>query len=489
MVTPHHGPANGDRSDSSAHPDDLRDPAPANTGSYDPPDDDDPSTVPTVVDEPCDLPAHFAATITRGDVPPLPGGNGGDDGGDDDEGRPRITFDLTAEGRPRTTRRNVLAVLATDRRWHLRLRYNDRSAMVELDGVPLTDEDVTRIGVELDEVHGIRNATPPMVLDAINVVARAHRFDPVRVYLDGLRWDGVERLPTVLADYFAAATPEAEGIAVSPADSKLLRAYGVATFIGAVARVYDPGCKVDTVLVLCGPQGSGKSTGIAALVPDPRWYRDSEIAPGSKDAVMQTEGGWLYELPEVDGWSRNHNDERIKAFLTSGTDRFRRPYGRLTEDVPRRFVFVGTTNTPDFLRDATGSRRFWPVTVARYRDVDVALLTADRDQLWAEAVHRYRKGEASYLSHTLDELRALDAEAFQVVDPWASRFREWIASPGSAVRDGFTIKAALTGVGVDSGRQTPGDGVRLGKVLRVLGYVPRRDLEPDGTRVTRWYRP
>jgi predicted P-loop ATPase len=193
----------------------------------------------------------------------------------------------------------------------------------------------------------------------------------------------------------------------------------------------DPGAKCDSVLVLEGKQGIGKSTVPRVLAGD-EWFSDQLADMGSKDASLQLRGLWIVELSELDVLNRAEL-ARAKAFLTQQTERFRLPYGRRIIQVPRQCVFVGTTNSDSWLKDETGGRRFWPV---RCRGIDLDGLRRDRDQIWAEALHRYRAGASWWLEDRQIVQEAIEEQRkrFQA-DVWQESIAAWLENP-TARRDG-----------------------------------------------------
>lgn len=231
---------------------------------------------------------------------------------------------------------------------------------------------------------------------------------PVREYLDGLLWDQQPRLDTWLVEYLAADCTD--GISY-------LEQVGAKFLIAAVARIFQPGCKVDNMIVLEGEQNLGKSTILSTLASGP-WFSDCLPADlGAKDAMVHLQGKWICEMPELSQLKRSEV-ETIKAFVSRRTDKFRPPYGRQEIEYPRQCVFAGTTNSDRYLVDDTGNRRFWVVKVGR---CDFDRLKADRDQLWAEAVHRFRAREAWWLDD--DDAKAaasVAADTRTVDDPWLS---------------------------------------------------------------------
>lgn len=244
---------------------------------------------------------------------------------------------------------------------------------------------------------------PSTAAQAIEAVAQERPFHPVREYLDGLRWDGVPRLKTWLADYLGAD------------ENTYTSSIGTCMLVGAVARIHNPGCKVDNVPIIEGPQGIGKSAALRALF-DP-WFTDEIADLGSKDAAMQTCGTWLIEWAELDTMLRGETS-RTKAFITRTTDRFRPPYGQRVIESPRSCVCWGTTNSEDYLKDETGNRRFWPI---RARKIKLDALRSIRDQLWAEAQEHYFAGTPWWIDNPDVHHAATEEQAGRYVgDPWDS---------------------------------------------------------------------
>jgi predicted P-loop ATPase len=191
---------------------------------------------------------------------------------------------------------------------------------------------------------------------AVQTAARDHHFHPVKAYLQGLRWDGVERLERWLSTYVGAD------------DTDYARADGSRWLISAVARIFRPGAKADC-LILEGPQGIRKSTALRTIAGE--YFTDGLADLGSKDAAMQTRGVWIIELSELDSHAEGAG---IKAFMSRTTDRFRPPYGMRLVESPRQCIFAGTVNHGTYLRDETGGRRFRPVVCGR---IDVEGLAAE----------------------------------------------------------------------------------------------------------------
>ena len=240
---------------------------------------------------------------------------------------------------------------------------------------------------------------------AVLVAAEANAYHPVRDYLGGLTWDGEPRIDTFAANYL--------GGEVTPYSC----AVGAAFLIGCVARVMVPGCKLDTCIVLEGAQGKFKSTALEVLAGE--WFADSKLAIGDKDGMQALAGVWLYELGELASFGKA-DVETIKAFMSSRKDHYRPSYGRHAVDVPRQTAFAGTTNAGQYLQDETGGRRFNPLKTGF---INIAALRADRDQLWAEALHRFRGGAPWWLD---DALTGPEQAERLVVDEWEGRIATYL---------------------------------------------------------------
>ena len=228
------------------------------------------------------------------------------------------------------------------------------------------------------------------LLDAADLAMSQRTFHPVREWLESLQWDGKERLDTLLIDYLGAE------------DNDLTRAMTRKHFTAAVARVMRPGCKYDYILTLIGPQGIGKSTLVKIMGGD--WFDDSLTSIEGKEGMEQVRGKWLIEFGELTNYKKS-TSEAYKAFISKQEDSYRPAFGRKVEVYPRQCVFFATTNEPAFLKGDTGNRRFWTVECDKdiiYKDV-WETLPDEREQIWAEAVRRFREGERLYLPRELEK--------------------------------------------------------------------------------------
>lgn len=293
-----------------------------------------------------------------------------------------------------------------DRGWRVRLnRLSGHPEIHLLNGVvPMTDERLAEIRFTVAYASNGKEPAKDKIADAVGLIAERRAYHPVLDYLDGLKWDGVERLNQWLIRYLGAD------------DTPLNRAFGRKILCAAVRRVKNPGCKFDAMLVIEGAQDIGKSSAIAALCPDREWFTDQlEVGADPKVTIEKTTGAWLIEMPELDGMGKRDTN-RVKSFITTTDDRARLAYGRYAVTRPRQFILFGTTNESHYLNDLTGNRRFW---IVRAIKADVADLAAIRDQLWAEAVQA-EPAEKLWLDD--QALRSAAAE----VTREASEFGPWM---------------------------------------------------------------
>lgn len=266
-----------------------------------------------------------------------------------------------------------------------------------------SDTDLACAKLYFERTYGIWS--PTKFKDALLAVTSSDRlYHPVKDYLSALKWDGVQRLDTLLIDYLGAE------------DTPYVRAVTRKTLVAAIARIYKPGVKFDSILVLNGEQGMGKSTLFALL--GKRWFSDSLSISDMKDktAPEKLQGYWILELSELNG-IKKIDVEVVKSFITRTDDKFRQAYGVSVESHPRSCIIVGTTNSDGgFLRDITGNRRFWPVRVTghgKYHPWELA----DVDQVWAEAIEYYKAGEELFLKDEVAaEAYARQREAMETDD-------------------------------------------------------------------------
>lgn len=297
---------------------------------------------------------------------------------------------------------NFVTILRYDQRLH-EIAYNEHSCGISIRDAELlpweqlkpgwSDADLASLTAYLDRVYHI--FSPSKLKNALLTITAERSFHPIKEYLEGLpEWDRKKRLETLLIDYLGA-----EG-------SSYVRAVTRKTLVAAVARVYEPGIKFDTVLVLSGPQGIGKSMFFAKL--GGVWFSDSLTISDMRDktGAEKLQGFWIMEIGEMNG-IKKVEVETVKSFASRQDDKFRVAYGTVVESHPRQCVICGTSNSQHFLRDVTGNRRFWPVQVTGECEkhpwnMDKALL----EQIWAEALTLYNAGEELILKGTDAEMAA-----------------------------------------------------------------------------------
>ncbi len=311
---------------------------------------------------------------------------------------------------------------------------------------------------------------PSLQLLEVALDDQAHRVEwhPVREYLKTLRWDGTPRLERMLHTHFGAE------------DTALTRAMGAKWMISAIARVEQPGCQVDHMLVLEGAQRIGKTTGLATLVGKD-WFCASPIDLRDKDAAMVLRGCWVYDFDELEGF-RGREATRVKSFITLRRDTYRPAYGRQIVDVERSCVFAGTTNEERWMTDPTGNRRFWPVLCGT---VSTALIASDRDQLWAEALAFYQQAEPWHIDdeNLVTLAQAAQAERMEV-DPWLEVLQGWWERRLDKI-SGITIREALLELDVPVSKQDKREQMRVGSLLKQLGLTRIRQRSTGDSRY-RW---
>lgn len=306
---------------------------------------------------------------------------------------------------------NVIIILEHDARVAGKIRLDEFADRVVAEGsLPWGNADARREWIDKDDEgvvwfveKNFKIANNDKIAKAVNLTAARNAFDDVKAYLDGLVWDGVPRLDSLLVDYLGAE------------DDEYVRTTTRKAFTAAVARVYCPGVKFDWVLILIGAQGTGKST-LLRVMGGP-WFLDSLTSFEGKDACELLQGRWIVELAELDGLNRAETST-VKQFISRQDDIYRAAYGRRAEKHPRRCVFFGTTNEEEIFKDATGNRRFWPVKIRQQQPRRNVWneLPGERDQIWAEAAYRYREGEALFLGKELEAQAEDKQKRYQVAD-------------------------------------------------------------------------
>lgn len=282
------------------------------------------------------------------------------------------------------------------------------------DGVePLRDVDYSGVRNYIECVYGI--VSSQKVDDALALEFEKKKFHPIVDYIKSLIWDGQQRIDTLLIDYFGAE------------DNPYTRAAIRKMLCAAVARVFEPGVKFDTALILVGPQETYKSTFIKKLGKD--WFSDTFTTVQGKESFEQLQGAWIIEMAELSGLKKAEV-ETIKHFISKREDQFRPAYGRVVETYKRQCVFFGTTNKDDFLRDPTGNRRFLPIDVRPEfvtKSVPNDLTDEEIDQIWAEAYVLYKAGEPLYMTGEEDIIAKIEQHKHSEADERKGIIEEYLS--------------------------------------------------------------
>lgn len=279
------------------------------------------------------------------------------------------------------------------------------------------DSDYAALKVYLSKKYGLYS--PTKTKDAILAVAAERAYHPIKEFLEGLPdWDGTPRLDTLFIDYFGAE------------DTTYTRAVSRKSLVAAVARIYSPGTKFDSVPILNGPQGIGKSTFFAKLAGE--WFSDSLTLTDMKDkaGAEKIQGYWILELGELAGM-RKTDVEVVKSFISRVDDKYRASYGVNVESHPRQCIIVGSTNAETgFLRDITGNRRFWPIKVEGTGPKKPWQLTKEEvQQIWAEAIVAYKRGEKLYLEGDEENIAKAEQAYAMETDEREGLVRKFLDTP------------------------------------------------------------
>ena len=244
--------------------------------------------------------------------------------------------------------------------------------------------------------------------DAMLIYWNSHKVNPLTDLLESLVWDGKPRVENFLHEVMKAD------------DNEYTRECSRLIFAGGIHRAYRPGCKFDDMIVLIGTQAAGKSTIVRWLNMEDQFFREIKTISG-KEGIEAIRGVWIGEVGELMAMTRVKEAEAVKAYITSQEDSYRPPYQKNVQTIPRRCVFIGTTNNPQFLTDKTGNRRFYPVKVWSFAyklyDNEQAIREYIR-QCWAEAVHLYKEDKLQPFAkaEVLEQIRAAQEAAME--DDW-----------------------------------------------------------------------
>jgi predicted P-loop ATPase len=331
----------------------------------------------------------------------------------------------------------------------------------------VSDDDATKVQ-EWMQHSGLKHIGIRIVEQAIEHVSRKNPFHPIRQYLDALQWDGETRINGAAIEYLGCE------------DTAYNRSVFEMFMIQMVARVLQPGCKADYMLVLEGPQGVLKSSFCKTLAGDDYFSDDLPEKLHDKDTKIHLRGKWLIEVAEMHAFTKQEATA-LKSFLTRTNERYRLPYGHFETLQPRQCVFIGTTNKDAYLRDDTGGRRFWPIKCGR---IDIGALAADRDQLFAEAVFAFREGRHWWpdAAFERDHIKPQQDARFED-DAWLGPVAEFLAGQTETSLEAVA-KSALS---LDVSKLDMASQKRIGSILQQLGWA-KKNAKRAGVIVKRWFR-
>jgi predicted P-loop ATPase len=351
--------------------------------------------------------------------------------------------------------------------WGEGLRLNQMKNIIELGGTQL-DLDQIRLHMVLEFGEAVPIGDAQAI---VQMLSSQNAYHPVEDYLENVSqiYPDVDTsiLDNLATRYFGT-------------DNELHNIYMKKVLISAVARIKQPGCRLESVPILVNPrQGIGKSTFWRNLFGE-EWFSDDMGDANEKDERMKLHNFWCLEWSEFENVYKKKDVSALKKFITTKTDSYRTPYSRTIKEYPRRSILVGTTNEQEILADPTGSRRFWVIPVNG--TIPVEMLAQERDLLWAAAYALYKTGEEWKLTYEQEELREEMNRQFQVIDPWTERIQEYAKH-----RDVVTLNEIFHYLEIETARQDVGITRRIGGIFSRLGWDTERKRE-GGIWVRRWIK-
>lgn len=383
-------------------------------------------------------------------------------------------LDCNSSGIPYPHESNLRAILTSHPQWAGRVYFDSfrqRIIYAEPGRAPREwrDSDDVDLTIWLQSVMRMPKVNVTTVARAIESAARAGARNPLHEYLGALEWDGTPRLEDWLGDVLAVRK------------TAYSAAVGRNWLVSMIARAYRPGCQVDTMPVLEGKQGKGKSSTLEVLGGE--FYASTTDPFGGKDFLQSIIGVWLVEIPDLAGFSKRDHSHII-ATVTQRTDRYRQSYGRRAGDYPRTCVLAATAETDDYLADSRGIRRFWPVRCGETGDFNLDYLRSNRDHLFAEALHLYRQGGAEWWVVPEKEARE-EQQTRRDSDPWSERVLRYAELHPEGIEGGDVLTHCLE---IPIGMQDTLAKRRVGLILRTAGYVRVVSKRPDRSSIIRWKR-
>ena len=378
---------------------------------------------------------------------------------------------------------NLRSIFFNDDHFTKNIVYNELTDQVLINGQSLESHMITDLKFYMRDVYNMRTQKADNLVntdtlrEAIVWYAYNNITNPLTEYLDALP---VYNYKDSIIDTFME---KYMGVVVDEQFKPLIQKISAKWFMSCVARAYEAGAKVDTVLILQGKQGEGKGQALEILAGE-EYFSDSDIPLSQKDGkeLIHQTGAWIWELAEMASL-RRQDSETIKQYITSRFDRYRPSYGKDPVRRGRRVVFTATTNKDTFLTDATGNRRFWIVTV---NNIDLEGIKRDRDLIWAEAVTRYKNRSSTketwYLDREYEDLNKIYQENYVVSDPWVDTCRSMLTDSG------VTLADVLEELEIPVKERRMSHTMKITDIFTQLGAIKRR-LKRGSKRTTVYFKP
>jgi predicted P-loop ATPase len=350
-----------------------------------------------------------------------------------------------------------------------RIRFNELTKEIEFDGKPVGFDEFK---LKLALVFKLDLKCNKEDLKSIVIqIAEDNSYNPIREYLNQCNENHSDTsiLDGIAKRYFGSNNP-------------LYQVFVKKWLIATVARVMNPGCKVDTALILQGEQGTGKSTFFRVLAGDD-WFCDDMGSVSDKDQVLKMQQSLITEWAELENIFSKSDISKVKGFLSSSTDKIRLPYGARTKSMPRMGTIVGTTNKLDVLRDPTGDRRFWLIPITQKIPID--LLKQERNAIWGAVVEAYKNGETWYLNSAEQKQSTANNETFSATSPWLDDIENFLEGKATVTTDELLN---LMGISKDNLSQVKRAQSEISDVMTKLKWVKVENLKDDNGNRKRGYK-
>lgn len=333
-----------------------------------------------------------------------------------------------------------------------RIKYNEMLNEYEVDK-NLIDWNLIRLGMEKE---GVNFSSQARCESVVREIGERNKYSPVRDYLNSLPAKNSDLLENIATRYLGV--PESDHLS-----NTFLRKW----LIGSVKRVLEPGCCMDYMLVLSGKPHCGKTQFFQNLASED-WFTSSFRDIGNKDNLRLLREFWVLELGEVDQYLNARTSEEYKSFISTQVDTYRVAYGRGNKRYPRTCAIAGTTNRGELLKDETGNRRYFMITIPDEWKIERERIISERDEIWSAAVAAYKSGESIFL--TPEQMEALNErnKEYMEHDVWQDIISAYL---NNLHKDWVTgvevIEMGLKMSIVQAGRKEQN---RVGRIMRILGW-------------------